>query len=84
MYWITNNDTIIFDPKYNNKLNGNFISGYAKLIFSDYKLSQQCNIPNVKYLKLNCNNSYIIDSLPNSIVELGLERRYCFYNTKNF
>ncbi len=26
----------------------------------------------VKYLQLNCNNSYIIDSLPNSIIELEL------------
>ena len=28
--------------------------------------------PNIKYLKLNCNNQYIIDFLPNSIVELEL------------
>ena len=36
--------------------------------------NQQSNIgPYIKYLKLNCNNQYIIDSLPNSIIELKLE-----------
>ncbi len=42
-----------------------------------WRYVQQYDIPsNIKYLKLNCNNSYIINSLPNSIVELKLGHRF--------
>ncbi len=43
----------------------------------EHDFDQHCEIlPNFKYLKLNCNNLYIINSLPNSIVELELDRRF--------
>ncbi len=120
MKWISNDDTIIFDPEFNEKLDIELISGYKKLIFSNYELdekifqryandnfnvityrvgkfnqdvsalppslthltfgyffNQQCNIPpNIKYLKLNCNNIYIINSLPNSVTELELDYNF--------
>ena len=42
-----------------------------------YKFNQQYNIsPNIKYLKLNCNNVYIINSLPNSVAELELDEDF--------
>ena len=141
MNWITHADTIIFNHKYNEKLDTNLISGFAKVIFSDYVLNEnslkyyttnsvvcemrcalskfnqdvsnlpssithlvfghyfnqdisnlppslthltlgycfdkQCSIQsNVKYLNLNCNNQYIIDSLPDSIVKLELDYHF--------
>ena len=164
MNWITSDDTIIFEPKYNKELNIELISAYKKLIFSDfvslnkilfdyylnnvygaiyYKQNMfnkdvsnlpfglthlifgdsfNCDVsalpptltlikfghyfnqdisnlpqgithlslggilfhdagifnqnydipPNIKYLTLNCNNQYVIEHLPNSIVELEL------------
>ncbi len=41
MNYITNNDTIIFDCKFNNKFYIQLISAYAKLIFSSYKLNNK-------------------------------------------
>ena len=38
---------------------------------------QQSSIPpNVKYLKLDCDNPYIIDSLPNHVIELEINRNF--------
>ncbi len=51
---------------FDNKFNRNIL----KL---GYRFNQQYELySNIKYLNLDCNNSYIIDSLPNSIVELEL------------
>ncbi len=41
MNWITNTDTIIFNHTYNEKLDTNLISGFAKVIFSDYVLNEK-------------------------------------------
>ena len=38
--YITNKDSIIFDPKYNYELNIDLISQYKKIIFSDWELSK--------------------------------------------
>ena len=39
--WITNNDTIIFNPKFNAELDIGLISKYTKLIFSNYELNKE-------------------------------------------
>ena len=41
MNYITNNNTIIFHSKFNNKLDHNLISNYTKLIFSSYDLNDK-------------------------------------------
>ena len=35
-----------------------------------YHFNQQVNLPNIKYIKLNSNNIYLIENLPNSIEEI--------------
>ncbi len=37
--YITNEDTIIFDPKYDEPLNPELLINYKKIIFSDYELN---------------------------------------------
>ena len=39
--YITNEDTIIFSPHYNESIDINLLSQYNKIIFSDYKLSEE-------------------------------------------
>ena len=39
--YIINQDTIIFDPKYNEPLDISLIYNYTKLIFSDYALCDE-------------------------------------------
>ena len=39
MNWITNLDTIIFDPDFNELLNHNLLLNYQNIIFSDYRLN---------------------------------------------
>ncbi len=41
MNWIASDDTIIFDYKFNNKLDISLISAYTKLIFSNYTLNEK-------------------------------------------
>ena len=41
MKWIANSDTIIFDCEFNEKLDIELISGYTKIIFSNYKLNEK-------------------------------------------
>ena len=41
MNYITKEDTIIFSPYFNENLDINLISGYAKLIFSNYVLDDK-------------------------------------------
>ncbi len=41
------------------------------------EFNQQCYIPlNIKYLRLFCNNLYLINFLPNSIIKLELSHSY--------
>ncbi len=49
-----------------------------------YNFNKKCDVPlNIKYLKLICNNLHIINSLPNSIVELELGL-FCDMRMDNF
>ena len=41
MNWITNDDTIIFGPEFNKKLDIELISGFTKLIFSNHELNEK-------------------------------------------
>jgi len=42
-----------------------------------YEFNQKFDIPsNIKIIKLNCNNKYIIDNLPNNIEELYLDWKF--------
>lgn len=50
--YITNSDTIIFSTNFNNKLDIELISNYAKIIFSDYPLVSK------KYVKKNLFERY--------------------------
>ena len=48
MNYITNQDTIIFGPKYDESLDMILISNYSKLMFSNYAL---CDELFIKYKK---------------------------------
>jgi len=56
--YVTNEDTIIFSPHYNELIDINLLSQYNKIIFSDYKLSEELfekyenfylNLPYINY-----------------------------------
>ncbi len=75
MNWIANTDTIIFDYEFNTKLNIELISGYSKLIFSNYELNEQLfehylnnNFNNLKYIGSKFNQD--VSNLPQSITHL--------------
>ena len=72
MSWITNFNTIIFSPNYNELLNTELLSNYKNIIFSPYNLNndffEKCT---------NCDNIYQsnvfnqqVDNLPNSIISI--------------
>ncbi len=41
MSWITNKNTIIFDPIFNNELDIKLMFNYKIVIFSDFKLNKK-------------------------------------------
>ena len=75
MIYITKGDTIIFSFDFNENLDINLISGYARLIFSDYELNDTlfkaqenndiCDL-NCKYSKFNKK----VNNLPQNITHL--------------
>jgi hypothetical protein len=38
--------------------------------------NQNIELPNIQFLSIKCNNKYLIDNLPNSLVELHLDRGF--------
>ena len=66
---------LTFGSNFNQEVN-NLPLNITHLTF-DYNFNQQAYIPfSVKYLKLNCNNKYIIDNLSNNIEELELNSSF--------
>ena len=75
MNYITNDDTIIFDSEFNEELDTELISGFKKLIFSDYELNERLfehyannNFCGLKY-EINKFNQDV-SVLPSSIIHL--------------
>ena len=90
--YITNKDTIIFNPKWNGPLDIKLLSNYKKLVFSDYELSDNLfekyepdnsifkgskfnqevnNLPNsLTHLTFGQNFNQEVNVLPNSITHL--------------
>ncbi len=67
MNWIANEDTIIFDARFNTELDIELISNYSKLIFSDYELNEKIfeycannNFDNLQYVKSKFNKDVSI------------------------
>jgi len=54
--YITNEDTIIFSPYYNEPIDINLLSQYNKIIFSDYELNEELF---EKYKNFNHRGKYI-------------------------
>ena len=57
--YITNKDTIIFDPNYNDSLDINLISQYKKIIFTNWRLIDHCNLSYEEYV--NCKYDYLVE-----------------------
>jgi len=75
---LTNLSKLTFGSDFNQPLSDFFnqLTNLSKLTFG-YNFNQYIYLPfNIKYLKLNCNNQYIIENLHNNIEELEL--RYYF------
>ncbi len=71
MNYITNNDTIIFSPSFNDELDYKLLNVYKKIIFSNYDLFEKYennNLENIKYIGSNFNQS--VDNLPSDITHL--------------
>ena len=57
---------LTFDCEFNQEVN-NLPTSITQLTFGS-NFNQKIDIPfTIKYLKLNCNNSYIIDNLPDNM-----------------
>ena len=66
---------LIFGVCFNQEVN-NLPNSLTHLIFGS-NFNQKVDLSfNIKYLKLNCNNLYLIDYLPNSIEELELDYHF--------
>ena len=81
MEYITKNDTIIFAPQFNKKLDNNLICIYKKIIFSNYKLNEDLfdvylndNFYDLKHIKSQFNQ--IVNELPNSITHLTFGHKF--------
>ena len=75
MEYIKNKDTIIFSPEFNKELDYDLLSGYKKVIFSNYELIDDLfdkylnnDFKNLTYKDSNFNQS--VDNLPSSITHL--------------
>ncbi len=69
MNYITNNDTIIFSPSFNDKLDYKLLNDYKKIIFSDFNLNNNLfekyennNFQGLSYIRSNFNQ--LVDNLP--------------------
>ena len=75
MKWITNLDTIILNPDFNELLNPDSLSNYQNIIFSNYKLNNNLfeNYKNNNFDQACFNENKFnqpVDNLPNSIINL--------------
>jgi hypothetical protein len=75
MNYITNGDTIIFAPSFNNELDCVLLKDYIKIIFSNYNLSSDLfekyennNLQDLIHIGSHFNQS--VDNLPSTITHL--------------
>ncbi len=81
MKYISNCDTIIFDPEFNDELDVNLISNYTKLIFSDFALDEKLfeYYSNNNFKDLECIGSGFdqdVSKLPPNITHLTFGRHF--------
>ncbi len=81
MNYITNNDTIIFAPSFNDELDYKLLNVYKKIIFSNYDLDNDLfekyennNFQGLENIVSNFNQS--IDNLPSSITHLTFSHNF--------
>ena len=70
--YITNESTIIFDPKFNKPLDYKLLSNYSSIIFSDYELNDDLfdAYTNYNFHKLNYVGSKFNQPLSNFLYKL--------------